>query len=302
MAINFRGSPKWCLIALGDDGGTLYPEGYKADGGGMIYAKNASIGIGVIVKSDIGSKDRPLEQLYLGDHVYIGEGCNIQVPELIIGDYTKIHRGALIYGRQPLKIGYNCWIGEHTIIDAEGRTTIGNGVGAGAYSQLWSHIRHGDVLEGCRYLNFGELSVEDDVWFVGSCIVSPIHAAKKSVALVGSVVTRDMEENHVYGGSPAKDLTDKLGQPFESREIYQKYTGLINRWLEFKGKYKESWTDPPIDILTSFCTNKHLGTQFNVTTRTYTKTGSPIEVAFMKFLLPEVKFTPEGESLPECTH
>ena len=30
------------------------------------------------------------------------------------------------------------------------------------------------------------------------------------MALVGSVITKDMEANHIYGGAPAKDLTDKM--------------------------------------------------------------------------------------------
>ena len=40
--------------------------------------------------------------------------------------------------------------------------------------------------------------------------LSFILAKDKSMALVGSVITSDMEENHIYGGSPAKDLTNKI--------------------------------------------------------------------------------------------
>ena len=34
----------------------------------------------------------------------------------------------------------------------------------------------GDTLYGSRWDSVGELSVGDDVWFVGHCLVGPIHA------------------------------------------------------------------------------------------------------------------------------
>ena len=34
-----------------------------------------------------------------------------------------------------------------------GGMNIGNNCGIGAHSQLWSHIKYGDMLEGCRFLS-----------------------------------------------------------------------------------------------------------------------------------------------------
>ena len=261
----------------------------------LIYAEHLTVGTGAVIESQIGTPERPVQWLNLGDNVYIGPGCNIQVPELAIADYTKIHRNCLIFGHNRLYIGYNSWIGEGTIIDCEGHVRIEDGVGIGAHSQLWSHIRHGDTLEGCRYLKYGTLTIEDDVWFVGSCIVSPIHAKKKSMALVGSVVTRDMEQNHVYGGSPARDLTDKLGEPFATRTLEEKNKDFAER-LEFF--YSTNPEYPRTIKQYAFGQLESLGhTVFNVADRVYTKKGTPEEVAFMKFLLPEAKFTPTGRYL-----
>lgn len=53
--------------------------------------------------------------------------------------------------------------------------------------------------------------VEDGVWFVGHCLVSPIRAKARSMAMLGSVVTKDMDHNRIYAGTPAKDITDKVG-------------------------------------------------------------------------------------------
>lgn len=272
---------------------------YKV-GGANLFCKDGHVGNNVHVESDIGTAENPIDYLYLGDNVYIGPGCNIRTPRLVIGDYTKIHRNCLVFGRNPIKIGYNCWFGEGTIIDGEGHTTIGNGVGAGAHSQLWSHIRHADVVEGSRYLQFGNLTVDDDVWFVGHCIVSPIHAKKKSMALVGSVVTRDMDENHIYGGSPAKDLTDKLGTPFVDRTLDEKMQMMVERLRAFNSNLQAPISAADKIALVAVwdvTLPKHVS-QFNVATRTYTKTGSDEEQAFMKFLLPEAKFVPANETLP----
>lgn len=255
-----------------------------------IYANNAVIGVGVDIEPGvvIGTPEKPIDTLVIGDHVYIGKDCHFWSPTLAIMDYVKIHNHTMIYGRNKCYIGYNSWFGQNCIIDCEGGVTIGHGVGAGAYSQLWSHIRHGDTLIGNKYLSFGRLKVDSDVWFVGHCVVSPIHAKKKSMALVGSVITKDMEENHIYGGSPAKDLTDKLGAPFADVSVEDRLAEFNRRLDTFYSK-----NDFPKTIVgvTEFDFSKKIS-QFNVAERKYLKLNSPEEIAFMKFLLPEAKFIP----------
>ncbi len=259
-----------------------------------IYAEKCHIGVGCTIEPNvsIGSPEDMIEELYIGDHVFIGHDSVINAKKLVIQDYTKIHNHAFLYGRSEAHIGYNCWFGQNCIIDCEGSVSLGNGLGVGAYSQLWSHIRHGDISEGCRYLDFGSLIVEEDVWFVGRCTVSPIVAQKKSVALVGSVVTKDMEENRVYGGSPAKDLTEKLGPPFREISLDEKVNIVRNKLAVFLSQNSD------IDEDFFWITDKPpcLEGEFSVLTRTYRKNNHPEEVRFMKFLLPEVKFVPVQET------
>ncbi len=75
-------------------------------------------------------------------------------------------------------------------------------------------MRFGDPLQGCRWESSKPMVIEDDVWFVGHCLVSPIHAKAKSMAMLGSLVTKDMEANRTYAGTPAKDMTEKLGPQY----------------------------------------------------------------------------------------
>ena len=55
-----------------------------------------------------------------------------------------------------------------------------------------------------------------------TCIVSPIKAEDKSIALVGSVVTGDMKFNTIYAGTPAKPVSEKIGPQFIERTVDEK--------------------------------------------------------------------------------
>lgn len=233
----------------------------------------------------------------IGFATELGDDLYIDVPELSIGDYVKIHRGGLIYGYQPCRIGHNCWIGQSTIIDSIGGTTIGNNVGIGAQSQLWSHIKFGDTLAGCRWNSARELVVEDDVWFVGHCIVSPIHARRRSMLLVGGVITHDMEENHVYAGTPAKDITDKVGPQFVERSAAEKarrFAELSEEFRRLTGIGLDQFEPVLVDELAGRQSDEKR-TYFSLATRQYLPARSEAEYRFMKFLLyDKAKFVPAG--------
>ena len=185
-----------------------------------------------------------------------------------------------------MKIGHNAWIGQGTIIDSIGGTTIGNNCGIGAYSQLWSHIRYGDPLEGCNYESNSPLIIGNDVWFVGHCIVSPIIAEDKSMALVGSVVTQNMLKNKIYGGSPAKNLTEKIKPQFSSISVKQKRQIISQFNPPSNIKFIENNNEIKNDNIS----------YFNIIDRTYTKRGTDSEYEFMKILQSKlIKFIPNDK-------
>lgn len=246
----------------------------------LVIGKNVVISETASIRGVNGKAKR----IEIGDNTYIGDNVQIIVDEFKIGDYCKVHHHTNFHGYKPLSIGHNAWIGQGSIIDSIGGTTIGNNCGIGAYSQLWSHIRYGDPLIGCNYESSSSMIIGNDVWFVGHCIVSPIVAKDKSMALVGSVITKNMEENHIYGGSPARDLTNKIKPQFtpitieEKRKIMFQFNllegiKLIEDWEEAKDLEKFSY--------------------FNITDRTYNKRQTTNEVQFMKQLQDKlIKFTP----------
>jgi len=252
----------------------------------LILGENVIIEPSVIIRGTNGPADR----VVIGDNTYIGHDVQIICPNFEIGDYGKLHNHSNVHGYKPCKIGHNAWIGQNTIIDSVGGTIIGDNCGIGAHSQLWSHIKYGDTLEGNRFLSTSPLNIGKDVWFVGHCIVSPITAADKSMALVGSVVTGDMEYNNVYAGSPAKNLTDKIGPQFEEVSTDKKFEVMCMRLEEFENSVTKDHGIIIVRDSTEFVENKIC---FSVSDRTYTKNLSEEEQLFMKYLLPEKgKFTP----------
>lgn len=265
----------------------------------MFYeVKNPSTNIKVGGKTRIGDKvvlGPNCKNIEIGYGCFIGNETYIDVEELVIGDYTTIHHGSIIHGIKT-KIGHNCWFGHYTIIDSlGGNTVIGNNVGVGAHSQLWSHMKFGDTLFGCRWNSAGELILEDDVWLVGHSIVGPIHAHKKAMLMTGSVAVKDMEENKIYSGSPAKDISGALGLQFEETDINaitESFEKLKNQFSEETGINSERFV-----IVDEFSDDRGDDyTEFNLNTREYKPVRTEEEFNFLKFLLyDKAKFVPHEE-------
>lgn len=255
-----------------------------------INAKEIKMGNGVFIHpsaSITGPDGESADYIEVGDQTYIGERVQIRCNQFKIGDYGKIHHDTNVHGK-VITIGHNFWCGQFCIIDGLGGAYIGNNVGVGAHSQLWSHIKFGDELEGCLFNSTKSLIVDDDVWFVGHCIVSPIHAYNKSMALVGSVVTKDMGCNEVYGGAPAKPLNKRQFEPIDFEKRFVKMYYYFN---DFTIIGKHSTKNIAI------CATKDQVVPgkscFVVADRRYTKQGTQEEIAFMKYLLPtKAKFVP----------
>jgi acetyltransferase-like isoleucine patch superfamily enzyme len=260
---------------------------------GVVEADEVVIGKGVVVEpgARLTGKSGHARRIVLGDFAYVGTNVKVMVPEFALGDYSKLHEGNFVHGIEPVTIGRNCWIGGSCVLDGMGGLTLEDNVGVGSGSQLWTHIRFGDVVEGCRFDEAKPMIVGQDAWLVGHCLVSPVAIGPRSMAMLGSVVVRDMVADRTYGGSPAVDLTDKLGPQFEARSVDQKAAtlqGLIDSFEDahpqFKGQlYVARSADdrPPGKVA------------FDVSTRQYTKTYAEAEVAFLRAHVPRVKFKPE---------
>lgn len=256
---------------------------------GAIDADFVTIGYGVVIEEGAQIRARSVT---IGDFAYIGRNVRIFVPELEIGDYTRINEGSFFGGTKPLKIGNNCYVGREVQMDSRGGLTIGDNVGIGSLSQVWTHIRHGDTVQGCRWDKEYPLVIGDDVWLVARVTVGGAQEiGARAMVFNESNVTRDLAGGRAYRGNPAKDCTEATGPQFEDLSDDQKIINMNAEILRFEnehpslaGKLWVTLYEIDADMLDGDVS------WFDPIKRRYTKKYGAAEVAFLKWTL--AKFTP----------
>lgn len=123
--------------------------------------------------------------------------------------------------------GYNIEIGNNffanyglTILDVN-KVLIGNNVMMGPHVSIYTatHPLH-PKSRNSGYESAETIVIEDNVWVGGNAVILPgITIGKNAVIAAGSVVTKDVEENCIVGGNPAKVLR-KITE--EDRDFYTK--------------------------------------------------------------------------------
>jgi acetyltransferase-like isoleucine patch superfamily enzyme len=259
-------------------------------------------------------------RLVLGDNCIIGSDTKIIVPVFEAGDYLTLHNHGLVNGLKPVKIGHNVWIGQNCILNSNEALTIGNGVGIGAYSCVYTHGFFGELLEGCQVYKVAPVTIEDDAWIVGSFnIISPgVKVGRRAIILTGSVLTRDAPPFTCWGGNPARDITAKV-PTYRTVGVDEKFDIMKGYMDEFIEKYYKvnarrhdrGWTidatgrtmeiifipvhedasaaeqDSIRIIFTKMdrATKPHpLVTVFDLSSKRYTKRRSKLEIEIIKFL------------------
>jgi acetyltransferase-like isoleucine patch superfamily enzyme len=234
------------------------------------------------------------KKVRIGDGVVFFNNIEINAEVFEIGDYGIVYHDSYVSGNGALRIGHNFWLGNTSIIDSLGGTRIGNNVGIGAHSQLWTHMIFGDVLFGSRFHSVKSLEIGDDVWLVGHCLVSPVTIGPRSLALLGSTITRDIEPDKVYGGVPAIDMTSVLGKPFQINPVEERMHLLEKRLDAFarQSGISDIYAHVRIVVDANETVRTENVTVFNVANRTYAKCGTALEHRLIWFLLPTAKFLP----------
>jgi acetyltransferase-like isoleucine patch superfamily enzyme len=257
-------------------------------------ARNENVGVGVHI--DPTAEFINVDYLEIGDHSFIGPGVRVIGGELTVGEYSKIHNNCYIYAKNGIQLGNCTWIGQGTHLDGTGGISAGDFLGVGINSALYSHIRHGDISEGCGYSKDGFLAIGHDVWFVGMCMVSPVSVEDKSMALLGSVITRDMKQNRTYAGNPAADITDKIGRPWNDVSIDMK-TERVRKEVEyFFTNIRPDLNRDAVEV-TDIEISSGGRTVYCTSTRTYSKRNSIEEIELNKWMFGfRAKFRPQSIS------
>ncbi|MBL4754888.1 MAG: UDP-3-O-(3-hydroxymyristoyl)glucosamine N-acyltransferase [Flavobacteriales bacterium] len=184
----------------------------------------------------IGDGSIVMPNVFLGNSVSIGKNCVIHpnvciYDNCVIGDNVVIHSGAVIGGDA---FYFQKREGKYVKMHTCGRVVIGNDVEVGACATLDKgvsgdtkigdgtkidnhvHVGH-DTLVGknCLFAAHvgisGAVIIEDNVTLWGQAgIPSGVVIGAGAVVLAQSGVTKSLEGNKVYFGSPAGDNREKL--------------------------------------------------------------------------------------------
>lgn len=131
-----------------------------------------------------------------------------------IGDNISIRDGAiLIPNNGSINIGNNCSVGAYNILDGTGGLTIGNQVRIGPHVCIYSanhRFRNKNIAIHKQGLDLNPVVIEDNVWIGAQVtILAGVKISSGSVIAAGAVVTKDVEENSIMAGNPAKKISDR---------------------------------------------------------------------------------------------
>lgn len=135
-----------------------------------------------------------------------------------IGKGSFIMKKNYLLNPNRLSMGVYSHINRGCTIDARGNIIIGNSVSIshGVYIMTGSHDHQDFHFLG----KFLPIVIDDYAWIgVGAIILQDVHIGKGAVVCAGAVVTKDVGDYEIVGGTPAR----KIGERTHSLDYYCKW-------------------------------------------------------------------------------
>ena len=131
-----------------------------------------------------------------------------RISGMKIGKGSTIHMGARFYNSANIQIGEDSIIGEGAVLDGRGKLIIGNHVDVATDVMIYN-AQH-DVKDPSFRAICAPVVIEDYVFIGPRAIILPGVTIKRG-AVVGAnaVVTKDVEQNVIVGGVPAKQIGER---------------------------------------------------------------------------------------------
>jgi len=184
------------------------------------------------------------ERLEIGPRSVIGDYAIIEGRDIKIGAefwsdrYIQIGGGSCLEEMSSLEIGYWCHLGRDTFINTARPVKLGNEVGLGTGTKLYTHGAYLSALEGYP-VDFKPVTLGSRVWVPGATILPGVTIGSDVVIGVGSVVTRDIPSGALALGVPARVVKEEAYPSPLSLEDRLKWIDLFMIRLGFN--YVSSW-------------------------------------------------------------
>lgn len=132
-----------------------------------------------------------------------GKGLTIEA-----GSNVRFHDFCIIQGSSRIKIGNNSFIGQFSVIGCNESIYIGKDVMIAQSVSIrdTDHVFSSlDIPMSEQGISTSPVIIEDDVWIGhGAVITKGVRIGKGAVIGANAVVTKDVPENAIVGGVPAK--------------------------------------------------------------------------------------------------
>jgi acetyltransferase-like isoleucine patch superfamily enzyme len=153
------------------------------------------------------------ERLVIGTDSKVSAGCVIEGRDIEIGNGLWMLPGAVIGGGSAfekasvLRAGHYLHMGRDTLINTARAVYIGDEVGLGTGTKLFTHGAYLSELEGFP-VSFGEITIGDRVWLPGATVNPGVDIGDDVVVGVGSLVLSDIPSGSLAVGTPAKVIRE----------------------------------------------------------------------------------------------
>ncbi|MDX2360095.1 MAG: hypothetical protein QNK23_04775 [Crocinitomicaceae bacterium] len=209
---------------------------------GASIGKGSRIRFGTILMSrkiTIGKKTKigpfsyvSAQELTIGNYSKIKILSAVSSRVITVGNYVHISPLAIISGEHTensiFKVGDHsrffpfCWIET-----GEG-VTIGNNVGVGGHTLIFTHGVWSDYLDGGP-VAFGPVTIKDNVWLPWRVFVMPnVTIGENAIIGANSTVTRSVADNVIAAGSPAKELSKNALQELSNEEKQERIQHILS--------------------------------------------------------------------------
>jgi acetyltransferase-like isoleucine patch superfamily enzyme len=206
----------------------VIPDSAEISGGKIVLRDDVRIGEDV--------KIEVMESLDIGKGSTIGGHTLIRGRDIVLGrefyanHHAEIGGGSCFEPTSKLRMGYWCHLGSYTMINTAMPVNIGNEVGLGRFSNIYTHGAYLSALEGFP-VDFAPVTIGSRVWLPAGTVNPGVTLGDNIVVGAGSIVTRDLPSGCLAFGTPCRVVRENAYPArLTSEEKLHRVAGIFGQW------------------------------------------------------------------------